>query len=232
MRWGCRGLRCAPARRGAAGLPQQRRHHRVGCGRGQPIVAMLGGNGSGSSGQCASAEPLIERREIVSDGGRCGRQRRGASEPAPGHERRPVTGIEPPCFGGRRTSERRYSDLDITGQCHAVFSRLMCLGVHPPPCPSRSFAPWVPGPVGRAHVTRIPSDSRHLLGLGQVLLRRGKQIFGAGASLGGRQQDRAQKSPMPQDPKPLPFPLGAPALCSQWPGPSATLTNVRLRTSF
>jgi hypothetical protein len=28
---------------------------------------------------------------------------------------------------------------------------------------------------------RIPSDSRHLLGLGQALLRRGKQIFGAGA---------------------------------------------------
>ena len=28
---------------------------------------------------------------------------------------------------------------------------------------------------------QIPSDSRHLLGLGQALLRRGKQIFGAGA---------------------------------------------------
>ena len=26
--------------------------------------AMLGGDGSGSSGQCASAEPLIERREM------------------------------------------------------------------------------------------------------------------------------------------------------------------------
>ena len=135
--------------------------------------AMLGGDGGGAAGQRASAEPLTERREVVSDGGRGCRQRRGASEPAPGHERRPVTRIEPQGFGGRRTPERRRSGLDITGQCRAVCSRLMCLGVHTPPCRSRSFAPWQPGRSG--HVTRIPSDSRHLLGFWQALLRRGKQ---------------------------------------------------------
>ncbi len=87
--------------------------------------AMLGGDGGGSSGQCASAEPPIERRKVVSDCGRGGRQRRGASEPAPGHERRPITRIEPQCFGGGRTPGRRRSGL-----CRAVCSRWMRLGVH------------------------------------------------------------------------------------------------------
>ena len=61
-----------------------------------------------------------------------------------------------------------------------------------------------------SHVIRIPSDSRHLLGLWQVLLRRGKQIFGAGATVGRSATGSAPKSPMPQDPSPLPFPAGAP----------------------
>ena len=56
----------------------------------------------------------------------------------------------------------------------------MCLGVHTPPCRSRSLAPWQPsGSVGPR--PRIPSDSRHLLELGQALLRRGKQIIGCRA---------------------------------------------------
>jgi hypothetical protein len=59
-----------------------------------------------------------------------------------------------------------------------------------------------------------PNDSRHLLGLGQVLLRRGKQNM-VPEHLGGRRQDRGQKSPMPAGPKPPTFPLGAPALWSQ-----------------
>ena len=134
---------------------------------------MLGGDGGGAACQRASAEPLTERREVVSNGGRGCWQRRCASEPAPGHERRPVTRIEPLGFGGRRTPERRRSGLHITGGCRAVCSRLMCLGVHTPPCRSRSFAPWQPA----RYVTRIPSDSRHLLEFRQVLLRRGKQIF-------------------------------------------------------
>jgi hypothetical protein len=97
--------------------------------------------------------------------GRGGGGERCASEPAPGHESCPVTRIEPLCFGGRRTSERRSSGLDLAGQCRAVCSRLMCHGVHPP-CRS----------VG-ATATRIPSDSRHLLEFRQALLRRGKQIL-------------------------------------------------------
>jgi hypothetical protein len=51
-----------------------------------------------------------------------------------------------------------------------------------------------------------------MLGLGQVLLRRGKQIFSAGESLSGRQQDRAPKSPMTARPKPPALPRWASTL--------------------
>ena len=171
---GCRWRRCAPTCGVAAGLPQQRCHRRIGCGRGEPVLAMLGGDGSSAACQCASAEPPTERRKVVSDGGRDGRQRHGAGEPAPSNERRPVTCIEPQGFGGRRTPERRRSGLDITAVCRAVCSRLMCLGVHTPPC--RSMAAGLS--LGPRHAN--PSDSRHLLEFGQALLRRGKQVF-AGA---------------------------------------------------
>ena len=70
--------------------------------------------------------------------------------------------------------------------------------------------------VGPRHAN--PSDSRHLLGLGQALLRRGKQICWCRSIVGrSPHQDRA-KSRLCRRPKPLPFPAGAPALCSQWPG--------------
>ena len=86
--------------------------------------------------------------------------------------------------------------------------------------------------AGRSgHVTRIPSDSRHLLGLWQVLLRRGKQIFGAGALSGGPATGSAPKVAMPQDPSPLPFPLVRWRLCSPMARPSATPANDHLRTS-
>ncbi len=140
--------------------------------------AMLGSDGGSSASQCASAEPLTERREIVSDCGRGGRQRHGASEPAPSNERCPVTCIEPLCFGARRSPERRRGRLDTSGKYRAVCSRLMCFGVHTPPCRSDSFAPGqASSQFGQR--PRIPSDSRHLLGLGQALLRRGKQKLGA-----------------------------------------------------
>jgi hypothetical protein len=75
----------------------------------------------------------------------------------------------------------------------------MCL--HTPPCLARSFAPLV---------TRIPSDSRHLLGLWQDLLRRGKQIFGAGAIVGRSGNWIGPKVAYAAGPNPLPFPAGAP----------------------
>jgi hypothetical protein len=70
----------------------------------------------GAAGQCASAEPLAECREVGRNGGRGCRQRRGASKPAPSHERRPITCIEPLCFGGRRSPERRRGRLDTSGK--------------------------------------------------------------------------------------------------------------------
>jgi hypothetical protein len=112
--------------------------------------AMLSGDGGGTARQRASAESLTERHEVVGHGGRGGRQRRGASEPAPGREGRPVTCIEPQCFGSRRTSERRYSGVDITGQCPAGFSRLMYLGVQSPSLPIAFVCTVAAGP-GRSN---------------------------------------------------------------------------------
>ena len=157
------------------------------------MQAMLGGDGGGAACQRASAEPFTERREVVSNGGGGCWQWRCASEPAPGHERRPVPRIEPLSFGGRRTPERRRSGLHITGGCRAVCSRLMCLGVHIPPCRSRSFASWQPA----RYVTRIPSDSRHLLEFRQVLLRRGKQVFDCRGAPGSSVLRSPQMAPNP-----------------------------------
>ena len=56
---------------------------------------------------------------------------------------------------------------------------------------------------------RIQSDSRHLLGLWQVLLRRGKQIFGAGALSGGPATGSAPKVAYAAGPKPPALPAGA-----------------------
>ena len=81
------------------------------------------------------------------------------------------------------------------------------------------------------HVIRIPSDSRHLLGLWQVLLRRGKQIFGAGATVGRSATGSAPKSPMPQDPSPCPSLLVRRALLIM-ARPSATPANDRLRAPY
>ena len=112
------------------------------------MLAMLGSDGGGTPGQCARAEPLAERREIGSDRGRGGRQRRCASEAAPGHERRPVTRIEPQCFGGRRTPEAAARRADTLRQPCGLRS----LDVPRRPYPSLPVAfvsPW-PGPASRA----------------------------------------------------------------------------------
>jgi hypothetical protein len=156
------------------------------------MQAMLGGDGGGAACQRASC----------------------AREPAPGYKRRPITCIEPLCFGGRRTPERRRSGLHITGGCRAICSRLMCFGVHTPPCQSRSFASWQPA----RYVTRIPSDSRQLLEFRQVLLRRGKQVFGCRGRLPGHAfcgRLRWREKEMLAAPAQAPCPFAVPALGPQ-----------------
>ena len=87
------------------GLGDDKHPERVGMGSRHRTDAGFTLSGTDQEHPCT--EPFIERREIVSDGCRCGWQRRGANKPAPSHEPRPVTRIEPQGFGGRRTPERR-----------------------------------------------------------------------------------------------------------------------------
>ena len=96
-----RRWKCPPTCGGAASVPQQRRHRLVGCGRGQPVLAMLGSDRGGRRANAPALKLVGERREIGCDRGGDRRQRRCASVATPGHERRPVTRIKPQCFRRR-----------------------------------------------------------------------------------------------------------------------------------
>jgi hypothetical protein len=76
----------------------------------------------------------------------------------------------------------------------------------------RRGALWNTAGAGGRATPANPSDSRHLLGLGHVLLRRGKQNIGAGAfwAVADRIVDKSRLCQ--QDPSPLPCPLCAGAL--------------------